>query len=96
MASTKKASRKRPSRRSTSQSKAGKKNAPPRARTERGKLRALLTKVEERLQEDGASRVSVSDYIRLLQLKREMDEKKPRDVEVKWVNTLEDENATEI
>jgi hypothetical protein len=73
------------------------KKAAPSPRTERGKLKALLAKVEERLQTDASSKVSISDYIRLLQMKRELDQKKPRDVEVKWVDTLgEEENATEI
>jgi hypothetical protein len=96
MASTSKAAPKRKLKRSGEQSKTAARKSPPRPRSERGKLKALLAAVEERLQSDGASRVSVSDYIRLLQMKREMDEKKPRDVEVKWVDTLGEENVSDI
>jgi hypothetical protein len=96
MASNSKAAPKRKSKRSGEQNKTAVRKSPPRPRTESGKLKALLAAVEERLQSDGASRVSVSDYIRLLQMKREMDQKKPRDVEVKWVDTLGEENVSDI
>ena len=96
MATVKKAVPKRGNKRLAKQSTPAKKAA-PLPRSERGKLKALLAKVEERLQSDASSKVSIGDYIRLLQMKRELDQKKPRDVEVKWVDTLgEDGNATEI
>jgi hypothetical protein len=97
MATEEKSARKRGQKRPVKQSIPAKKKAAPLPRSERGKLKALLAKVEERLQSDASSKVSISDYIRLLQMKRELDQKKPRDVEVKWVDTLgEEENATEI
>ena len=98
MGTTEIPARKRGQKRPAKKSTPAKKNKPaPLPRSERGKLKALLAKVEERLQTDAGSKVSISDYIRLLQMKRELDQKKPRDVEVKWVDTLgEEENATEI
>jgi hypothetical protein len=96
MAATNNSARKRGHRSPAKKSRAAAKKTAPLPRSERGKLKALLTKVEERLQSDMSSKVSVSDYIRLLQMKRELDQKKPRDVEVKWVDTLGEENATEI
>jgi hypothetical protein len=96
MGTTKKTARKRGPKRPANESRPAQKKTAPLPRSERGKLKALLAKVEERLQSDASSKVSISDYIRLLQMKRELDQKKPRDVEVKWVDTLGEENATEI
>jgi hypothetical protein len=96
MATTKNTARKRGPKSPVDQSRAAEKKNAPLPRSERGKLKALLAKVEERLQNDASSKVSIGDYIRLLQMKRELDQKKPRDVEVKWVDTLGEQNATEI
>ena len=41
------------------------------------------------MQNKRESRISVGDYIRLLQMKREIDQKKPKSVEVKWVDNQE-------
>lgn len=40
--------------------------------------------MEERLGEDGV-KVTLTDYIRLLQLKKDLDEEAPREVRVQWV-----------
>jgi hypothetical protein len=55
-------------------------------RTQRGKLTALLKKFEEQLTNQDL-RISVAEYIRLLQMKRELEGEKPRDVKVTWVET---------
>lgn len=59
-------------------------------RTQRGKLTALLKKFEEQLA-NKETRISVADYIRLLQMKRELENDRVRDVKVTWV----DRNASE-
>jgi hypothetical protein len=53
-------------------------------RSQRGKLSALLKKFEEQLA-NKETRISVADYIRLLQLKRELENDRVRDVKVTWV-----------
>ena len=62
----------------------------PTPRTQSGKLAALLKKFEEQLA-NKETRISVADYIRLLQMKRELEGDRVRDVKVTWV----DPNATE-
>lgn len=53
------------------------------------KVTALLGKVEQEIEKGALGKVSVADFIRLLQLKREIDgESTPRNIEVTWVETL--------
>ena len=59
-------------------------------RTQRGKLAALLKKFEEQLA-NKETRISVADYLRLLQMQRELESDQVRDVKVTWVET----NASE-
>ena len=44
----------------------------------------LLTKMEQKLGTDEV-KASLADYIRLVQLKKELDEDEPREIRVKWV-----------
>jgi hypothetical protein len=49
-------------------------------------IRRLIDKIEQ--QSDLAdSRGSIGDYIKLLQLQRELEDKRFRRIEVKWVDT---------
>jgi len=45
----------------------------------------LLNEVRNRVQK-GELKPTLGDYIRLMQLKRELDENEPKNVEVKWVD----------
>lgn len=58
------------------------------------RIAALLDAFEQQIR-DQTVKVSVSDYIRLLQLKREFDEQKPKEIEVTWVDSLGEKNASE-
>lgn len=78
---------KRPAKKATSKKAATTGGKP---RSARGKLSALLKKFEEQLA-SGDLRISVADYIRLLQMKREIEGEKVRDVKVTWV----EKNASE-
>jgi hypothetical protein len=44
----------------------------------------LLGKIEEKLSK-GPEKVTLADYIRLVQLKKEMEEDEPREIRVGWV-----------
>ena len=48
----------------------------------------LIEKVERNLAKNDV-KATVADYIRLVQLKKELEEDEPRDIEVKWVETEE-------
>ena len=53
----------------------------------RTKIANLLKKVEEKLEED-TSKASLGDFIRLVQLERELaDEETPREIRVRWVES---------
>ncbi len=47
-------------------------------------VKNLLAKVEEKMAED-AGRTTVGDYIRLVQLHKELDEEAPKEIKVTWV-----------
>ena len=51
-------------------------------------VRELLKKVEAQI-EGKEAKVTVADYIRLVQLKRELDEDEPREIKVTWVEPEE-------
>ena len=61
----------------------------------RAKITKLLKKVEEKLEED-TSKASLGDFIRLVQLERELaDEETPREIRVRWVESpMTSESAT--
>jgi hypothetical protein len=58
--------------------------------TQHSQLAALLKKFEEQVA-NKETRISVADYIRLLQMKRELEGSEVRDVKVTWV----EQNASE-
>lgn len=51
-------------------------------------VRELLAQVEEKLSGPDV-KVTLGDYIRLVQLRKELDEEEPRDIRVTWVEPEE-------
>jgi hypothetical protein len=51
-------------------------------------VRHLLEKVEQKLSED-AGKATLGDYVRLVQLEKELDEDAPREIRVTWVEPAE-------
>jgi hypothetical protein len=47
-------------------------------------VRRLITQVEKKL-EVGDAKVTLADYIRLVQLKKELEAEEPKDIRVTWV-----------
>ena len=51
-------------------------------------VKGLLTKLAKDLKKDGA-KSTLADYIRLVQLQKDLDKDEPRDIKVGWVDHLE-------
>ena len=66
------------------------KNKPEGARPDAGIVKKLLRKVEKQLSEDEV-KASLGDYIRLVQLQKELEEEQPREIKVTWVEPEETE-----
>lgn len=61
------------------------------AKAEEGRaavVRKLLKKLEEQMG-GGEMKASLGDYIRLVQLHKELDEESPREIKVTWVDPAE-------
>ena len=52
----------------------------------------LLQNMEEKLQEP-EFKASIGDFIRLLQLRKELEEERPREITVRWVEPSEKEDV---
>mgnify|MGYP003352125360 CR=1 FL=1 len=59
-------------------------------RTQLAVVKKLLKKVEEKLSREDV-KASLADYIRLLQLHKELDEEAPREIRVTWVEPKDEE-----
>ena len=57
-------------------------------------IRKMIRTIEERLAKDGI-RATLGDFIRLLQLEKELGNQKPKEIRVKWVEPDEAESASE-
>lgn len=58
----------------------------------RDRIHKLLADIESRFESE-SGKASVSDYIRLLQLERELDEEEaPKEIRVRWVETKRSSN----
>jgi hypothetical protein len=68
-------------------SKAGAKST-GKGRTRKAAVKILLEKVEDTLV-DGDVKASVGDYIRLMQLHKELEETEPKEIRVSWVEEKE-------
>jgi hypothetical protein len=55
-----------------------------KGRTRKAAVKILLEKVEDNLV-DGDVKASVGDYIRLMQLHKELEETEPKEIRVSWV-----------
>ena len=53
----------------------------------------ILNKLEEQLLGAGVAKGTVADYLRLLQLMKEMGDERPREIEITWVNSLRGERG---
>jgi hypothetical protein len=70
----------------------GKRREATRMERETQRLDRLLNALESKL-EDAKFKPSVGDFVRLLQLRKEMEEERPREITVTWVEPSEEENA---
>jgi hypothetical protein len=64
--------------------KTGAKRTPARTRGRADSVRSLLKKMERKLGEADA-KVTLGDYIRLMQLQKELEEEEPKEIKVTWV-----------
>jgi hypothetical protein len=58
------------------------------------RISALLVGFEKQIAENQL-KMSVADYIRLLQVRRELEGDRPKDVIATWVDSLEDKQNTD-
>ncbi len=81
----------------TEEKAAGEEKKPARLRSETQRrvwMRRLLTEIENRLEKD-PGKPSLADYIRLLQLQREMEAAKPpKEIIIQWVADPKTPDAT--
>jgi hypothetical protein len=57
-------------------------------------LENAIQSVEKKLQ-DGAVKATFADFIRLLQLQKELQPAQPREIKVTWIDPSETESASE-
>jgi hypothetical protein len=65
----------------------------PAGRAER--IGRLLSALESRIDAGEDLKVSVADYIRLLQLQKEYEQDAPKHIEVTWVESVMETDATD-
>lgn len=58
-------------------------------------VRKLLKKIEAKLLTSQDVKATLGDFIRLLQLQQELEGEQPRDIQVTWVSTSEEDDARE-
>lgn len=58
-------------------------------------VKQLLKKLEEQMG-GGEMKASLGDYIRLVQLHKELDEESPREIKVTWVEPAEGKKGNEL
>ena len=49
-------------------------------------VKQLLKKVEQKLSGDEEVKATLGDYIRLVQLQKELEEEEPKEIKVTWVD----------
>lgn len=79
----------------TSDGNASKKRAPRRARNKARLISRVIAKIEDKLESDDL-KPSVGDFIRLLQLEKELDEEQPKEIKVSWVESEEHEEPENV
>jgi hypothetical protein len=58
-----------------------------------GLVRRAIGKFEKKL-ESGEMKFTAGEYIRLLELLKELDEEKPKEIRIRWVAEKETESST--
>ena len=53
----------------------------------------ILDKLEAQFLDNKEVKGTVADYLRLIQVMKEMGEERPREIEIRWVNSLREENG---
>ena len=66
----------------------------PRRPRKLGAIETMIKGFESTLKEKGA-KLTVSEYIRLLQIRNEMKAEEPKEIKVTWVEPSEKESVTE-
>lgn len=66
----------------------------PRRKSQKKLVEKAIQKIEQKLDGDEL-KPSVGDLIRLLQLKKELEEESPKEIKVSWVEPREEEHAGE-
>jgi hypothetical protein len=69
-----------------------KKNA-PRKPVAKGAIETLIKQFEDKLRKESVN-LSVGEYIRLKQLRKELDVEEPKEIRVTWVEPTEKESVT--
>ncbi len=57
-------------------------------------VQQILERVEKRLAKDDV-KVTLGDYIRLVQLEKELEENEPREIKVTWIEPVKTESENE-
>jgi hypothetical protein len=65
-----------------------------RAKREVGIIQKVIEGIETKLETEEL-KATVGDFIRLLQLRKELEEEQPREIEVTWIDSSEMESASE-
>ena len=53
----------------------------------------ILDNLEAQFLKDKGAKGSVADYLRLIQAMKELGDERPREIEIKWVNSLRGEKG---
>jgi hypothetical protein len=64
------------------------------SRYKRRAISRLIKRIEKKLESDVA-KATVADFVRLLQLQKELEEETPKEIKVTWVEPSEEESASE-
>ena len=72
-----------------------KKKSPRRARNKAQLISRVIAKIEDKLTSEEL-KPSVGDFIRLLQLEKELDEEQPKEIKVSWVETEEQDEPENV
>ena len=70
-----------------------KSNRPPKSQSRKAMIEDLIVKMNEKVEKEAKG--SVADLLRLIIAEREMEEEKPLDVVVTWVESKSDVNSIE-
>jgi len=57
-------------------------------------VKELVQKVEAKLQADVDTKATLADYIKLVQLQKELEEEEPTEIRVTWVDPEETESGS--